>query len=741
MKRCFVWAGHWLWISCLVFALPSLSQTLSKPDEAMVLARVELAGPVESFPLPAHAFLQDSAGKDYLLVIGTGAQLRQTGWPWRVLDQNAVAEQYMLAVEFRRGAREAAAARFTPLYDDGIQWLLRATPEDAEELAQMGFELRRISPEPIVWSHTAQPALEGRGSLLLNQSSMPDPLVTAMVSSVETTNLYWLVRRLTGEEPEVVGGEPRIITTRNTTSGLPVHKALERVLERLSALGLNVQFAGWTNTSYGTTYVNSNVVATLAGGVLSNELVLIVAHLDDQPSGARAPGADDNASGSAGVLTAAGIFSQYRFDRSIRFVLFTGEEQYMLGSTAYAAAAKAAGDNIVAVLNLDMIAWNGSAPDTFQLRTRSTGNPGYSNDTVIATTFTNAVAAYGLSNHLAPVIMADNFGSSDHWSFWNQGYAAVLAIEEFGGDFNPYYHTTNDTLARFNLPYFTASVQAAIATVAHLAGPVSRVSSADVIELVSSDWTPGSGVGAGVLLARHLPGATEMGSDPWDLALTNATANPDTNWLKLTTAPYDVALVTDSRPTNSETLFTANLTVMAPSGAVVSCSNRLRFDFAAPPAPNRLYTTRVQVNGQFTQPTNFLCVTNLRNVVTPGGYLNLPGLSNAPAGSVYGTCEIADRLVDTNRASCHLRLLSIAGSTLELGTDAQIGGWIIDEFETCTNLTSNNWTWMASYTNDVMPDAASFDTGWKQLTRTMDLSSLPAASQHYFRFKRTWPAP
>ena len=735
MKRCFVRAGFWLWISCLVFAVPSLSQTLSKSDEAMVLARVELAGPVESFPLPAHAFLQDSAGKDYLLVIGTGTQLRQTGWPWRVLDQNAVAEQFVIATEFRAGAREAAAGRFMPLLDDGIRWVLRATPEVAGELAERGFGLQRLTPEPMILSRPIRPAIRNRE--LQGQSSMPDPLVSEMVNRVVTTNLYWLVRRLTGEEPEVVGGESRIFTTRNTTSGLPVHKALERVLERLSALGLDVQYTNWSASGY----VNSNVVATLAGGALSNELVLVVAHLDDMPYGDRAPGADDNCSGSAAVLTAAGILSQYTFDRSIRFVLFTGEEQGLLGSSRYAAAAKAAGDNIVAVLNLDMIAWNGSASNTLQLHTRTSG-AGYTNDLAIASVFTNAVIAYGLTNHLAPVIKARGLTASDHYYFWYNGYAAILAIEEYGTtNFNPYYHSTNDTLARFNLPYFTASVQAAIATVAHLAGPASRVPSADGLELVSSDWTPGSGIGAGVLLARHLPGATETGSDPWDLALTNAPANPDTNWLKLTTAPYDVALVTDSRPTNSETLFTANLTVMAPSGAVVSCSNRLRFDFAAPPAPDRLYTARVQVNGQFTQPTNFLCVTNLRNVVTPGGYLNLPGLSNAPAGSIYGTCEIAARLVDTNRASCHLRLLSIAGSTLELGTDAQIGGWIIDEFETCTNLAGNNWTWMASYTNDVMPDAASFDTGWKQLTRTMDLSSLPAASQHYFRFKRTWPAP
>jgi hypothetical protein len=654
-----------------------------------------------------------------------------------VLDQNAVAEQYVLAVEFRRGAREAAASRFTPLYDDGTRWLLRATPEEVEELSQLGFELQRFSPEPIVLSRPAQPASETRGLVQLKQSSIPDPLVSAMVGSVETTNLYRLVRRLSGEEPVVAGGEPCVITTRNTATGQPVRNAVRMVFERFQELGLSTTFSNWSASGY----VNSNVVATLPGGTLSNELVLIVAHLDDMPSGSLAPGADDNGSGSAGVLAAAGVLSQYNFDRSIRFVLFTGEEQGLLGSARYAAAAKAAGDNIVAVLNLDMIAWNGSAPNTFQLYTRTTSSPGYTNDLLIATTFTNAVVAYGLTNHLAPVIIASGFNPSDHSSFWNQGYAAILAIEEYGGDFNPYYHTINDTLARFNLPYFTASVQAAVATVAHLAGPVGRMPSADVIELASSDWTPGSGIGAGVFLARHLPGATETGTDPCDLAVTNALANPDTNWLKLTTAPYGPALVTDSRPTNSETLFTINLTAVAPTGAVVSCSNRLRFDFVTPPAPNRIYTARIQVNGQFTQPTNFLCVTNLRNVVTQGGYLDFYRLTNMPGDTVYGTCEIAARFLDTNRASCHLRLLSNSPSALTLATDAQIGVQIIDDFEFCTNLIGNNWVWLSSFTNDVLPDADSFDTGWKQLTRTVDVSSLPAAPQHFFRFKRSWTTP
>jgi Zn-dependent M28 family amino/carboxypeptidase len=187
----------------------------------------------------------------------------------------------------------------------------------------------------------------------------------------------------------VAGGEPRIITTRNTSSGQPVRSAVRMVFERFQELGLSTRYTNWSASGY----ANTNVIATLPGGALSNELVLITAHLDNMPTGSRAPGADDNASGSAAVLTAAGIMSQYCFDRTIRYILFTGEEQGLLGSAKYAAAAKAAGDNIVGVLNLDMIAWNTNSPDTFQLYTRTNTAPGYASDLLIATTFTNAAVA------------------------------------------------------------------------------------------------------------------------------------------------------------------------------------------------------------------------------------------------------------------------------------------------------------------------------------------------------------
>jgi hypothetical protein len=72
-------------------------------------------------------------------------------------------------------------------------------------------------------------------------------------------------------------------------------------------------------------------------------------------SSGRAPGADDNASGVAALLQAARVSAGLVFNRTLRFLVTTGEEQGYLGSTAYARALADSEADVVAVLNLDML--------------------------------------------------------------------------------------------------------------------------------------------------------------------------------------------------------------------------------------------------------------------------------------------------------------------------------------------------------------------------------------------------
>ena len=70
---------------------------------------------------------------------------------------------------------------------------------------------------------------------------------------------------------------------------------------------------------------------------------------------APAPGVTDDASGAALVMELARVMSQYKFEKTIVFITFAGEEIGLIGSTLYANQAKARGDQIEAMLNNDIV--------------------------------------------------------------------------------------------------------------------------------------------------------------------------------------------------------------------------------------------------------------------------------------------------------------------------------------------------------------------------------------------------
>ena len=303
------------------------------------------------------------------------------------------------------------------------------------------------------------------------QEETPDPAILGMMAQVQTTTLIDRVNQLTGVTPAQIGGESYTITTRETESGVPIAKATQFVYEFLETRGLAVSYHNWSECDMG----NRNVVGEITGVDRPDEIVVVTAHLDSIATAGLAAGADDDASGSVAVLTIAEILAPYQFQRTLRFVLFTGEEQGLCGSDVYARQAAAANLNIVAVFNMDMIAWDSDAEPFVRLHTRQSNHTGYAADLAIANTFINVVEAYGLSGALTPIVAPDASDMSDTYSFWDNGYPAILAIEDDddnAGDFNPYYHTSADRVSEFNTTYYTNFVKAAVGTTALLAGVV-----------------------------------------------------------------------------------------------------------------------------------------------------------------------------------------------------------------------------------------------------------------------------
>jgi uncharacterized membrane protein len=409
---------------------------------------------LEFLRMPVYERVQGRQPADYVLV-GADAVgqelLRQVGLVYTVLDADMQGATYYFA--YGMPGRKAPQVGWTDygqlVLDDGLQVLLRTTPEGVEPLAGEGIKIRRLTLDP-------KPLRPVSSPLSIPADINPDPLIQAMIDQVDISTVYNYTAGMSGVWPVEVGGSMYTIATRYTYSGIPIQKATQWTGEHFASLGLDVEYHQWGGATY------PNVIAELPGLVNPDNIFIIGGHLDDMPPGALAPGADDNASGSVATLIAADILTQFEWGCTLRFALWTGEEQGLLGSQVYAQRSYNAGENILGYLNLDMIAWNtpGSLPG-IDLHAKST----MPETLVLAQLFADVVEAYDIN--LIPEIVSNGTGASDHASFWNYGYTAILGIEDFG-DFNPYYHTVNDTLANLDMDYYTEFVKAALGTFAHM---------------------------------------------------------------------------------------------------------------------------------------------------------------------------------------------------------------------------------------------------------------------------------
>ena len=692
--------------------------------EAPALVRIPVKGNPAQVSLPVYAHVQDAAGGEYVLAKASLPELAAAGWPHDVLDSQADGARYLQAYPRSSGARARAAGRFEILLDDGRMLLIKACgANEAEALAEMGFEVSWLPERPL---DLAAPRFRPAAAKD-KQALTANPWVQEMLARISTNTLSAAMNELTGPAPTLADGSYTNIRTRVTNSGRPVWRATAYMHEYFSALGYDTRYQTWTAGGYS----NRNVVATLPGTTASSEIVVVCAHIDNMPSGATAPGADDNASGTLAVLTAAELFRDFRFERTVRFVLFTGEEQGLYGSAAHAAQAAAAGDDIAAVLNFDMIAWDGNADGALWINTRLTSHPAYAADRAIAAVFTNVVPVYGISNFV-PEIVANGVDYSDHSSFWDYGYPAILLIED-DYDFNPYYHTTNDTANSLKWAYFAQAVRAGVAAAAHLAGLADR-DPYDAVRIVSGPFATTSAVGHGTFVASHRSGALE-GDDARDANATNAPASSMTNRLALRSRPGATNLWRDARPADSETILLAEL-VAVHTNATLTIPNRLRFDFIGGADTNGAYLVRVAIPGQYLAGgAAFACTTNLRELVAAGGFLDLPASIQVTNGAVYGTCEI--RRLGVEREPALIWDMTDPSNAV-LYVEGPPGIRTADAVEWTDTFT--NWTALATATNRVAADSDNFSGGEEPISLGLP-NPPPAGTPRFYRLRRRWLSP
>jgi hypothetical protein len=245
------------------------------------------------------------------------------------------------------------------------------------------------------------------------------------------------------------------------TSTAGCEAAGEFILDYFQSIGLAARFQPFT---FGSGTATRNVVADIRGQTDPDEIVIICGHYDSFSSEPEvfAPGADDNASGTAAVMEAARILAGHPLDFTVRFIAFSAEEWGLYGSGFYSEEARADGERIIAVLNLDMIGYVDEVPEDLDIIVNDFSRWLADRAELAAATYT------GL-----PVrkIVDASFVYSDHSPFWDRGYSAFCGIEDAAVP-NPYYHTTGDTADTLNFDFFRNAAGTALAAAADLAQPV-----------------------------------------------------------------------------------------------------------------------------------------------------------------------------------------------------------------------------------------------------------------------------
>jgi Zn-dependent M28 family amino/carboxypeptidase len=226
-----------------------------------------------------------------------------------------------------------------------------------------------------------------------------------------------------------------------------------------------------------------NLEVELPGDNAPREIIIVGAHYD---SIAGTPGANDNASGVAALLEIARLLAGNTYAHSVRLVAFANEEPPFfyseeMGSTVYATRSRQRGEQIKAMLALETIGYYTDQPASqrypfpFRFFYPDTGNfIGFVGNLSSRRLVRQAIGAFRAATAFpsegvaAPGWMM-GVHWSDHWSFWQAGYPAIMITDTALFRY-PHYHAATDTPEKLDYPSLARVTRGLADVVAGLAG-------------------------------------------------------------------------------------------------------------------------------------------------------------------------------------------------------------------------------------------------------------------------------
>lgn len=224
-----------------------------------------------------------------------------------------------------------------------------------------------------------------------------------------------------------------------------VYEVQDWLYGNYSAIGFDTVFLHDFTFLYHDTLreTSDNVIAIQRGTLYPDEYVVCGAHYDSynnsqgHPDELQAPGADDNASGTAGIIETARLLSRCTFERSIIYCGWAAEEVGLIGSAAFAKDCAEKLIDIVGYFNLDMIGYLEESSDIHVNLMYTT------RDSLIADYVFNFSHVYYPEMRIWQDWL--EWGDSDYSSFNRNGYAAVHTFEDTHHS-SPFIHSVDDIL-------------------------------------------------------------------------------------------------------------------------------------------------------------------------------------------------------------------------------------------------------------------------------------------------------
>ncbi|KAI0051251.1 Zn-dependent exopeptidase [Auriscalpium vulgare] len=305
------------------------------------------------------------------------------------------------------------------------------------------------APLPIV--PVEEPAIERVREILAALKF--DPLVAKVVANISLAQIRNDIRWLTGED-----GKSGIESRHSFSSGaLTAADWLKvRFEETGAACELRPFLSGFA----------PNVICRYPSTVNTTATVLISSHYDSRGSfgSTRAPGGDDDGSGTTGILAIARTIKRLglTFRSNVEIVAFAGEEQGLYGSRYYAQDLRKEDKNLTLMIQADMTAYHepGEPPQL--------GLPDLIGTPEVHQLVANISAIYSpeLKVGLTPACC------SDHQSFHSQGFPASQVFERAGPIADPMYHNSGDLSSRegYDVEQLKSIAKVQFAVVLHTAG-------------------------------------------------------------------------------------------------------------------------------------------------------------------------------------------------------------------------------------------------------------------------------